>query len=89
MASWDRYLLSEQDRKVAFRLAEIGENGAGLISWPAKERRHLTAEECRAGLALLESEAGRQWSRKWSHGDPEGNQRIADLAAALKNGARG
>ena len=51
-------LLSERARKIALRLADIGEEGAGPLKWPAKEQRDLTAKECDAGLSLLES-AGR------------------------------
>lgn len=58
-----------------------------MIRWPAKDGRDLTAKECRAGLALLESKAGRQWSKKWGYGDPEEREKIAELITALEDGA--
>jgi len=58
-----------KDRRFAFRLGEIGEDEADLIRWRAKEPRELTAEECRAGLWLLEAKPVRQWLTKWSYGD--------------------
>ena len=57
-------LLSDKDRKLAFRLAEIGEDEAELVRWRAKEPRELTAQECMAGLWLLESRAVGRWLRK-------------------------
>jgi hypothetical protein len=64
-------LLSDRARKLASRLAEIGEDGAGPLTWPANERRDLTAAECNAGLSLLESPDALRWSKKWCYGDPE------------------
>jgi hypothetical protein len=81
-------LLTTNDRRVAFRLAEIGEDEAELIRWRAKEPRDLTAEECRAGLWLLESKAVQQWLRKWSYGDLEGRAKIDELASVLEDGAQ-
>lgn len=52
-----RPLLGNKDRKLAFRLAGIDEDEAELIRWRAKEPRDLTAQECLAGLWLLESTA--------------------------------
>jgi hypothetical protein len=82
-------LLSDRARKVAFRLADIGDDGAGPVRWPAKERRDLTTKECGAGLSLLESRNALRWSKKWCYGDPEAKFVIADLMAGLERGARG
>ena len=82
-------LLSDRARKVAFRLADIGEDGAGAVRWPAKERRDLTAAECNAALSLLESRNALRWSKRWCYGDPEAKFMIADLMVRLERGARG
>ena len=82
-------LLSDRARKLAFRLADIGEDGTGPLTWPAKERRHLTTKECGAGLSVLKSQDALRWSKKWSYGDPEAKFVIADLMARLSKGARG
>jgi hypothetical protein len=82
-------LLSDRARKLAFRLAGIGEDGTGPLTWPAKERRHLTTKECGAGLSVLKSQQALRWSKKWSYGDPEAKFVIADLMARLEQGARG
>jgi len=82
-------LLNGRARKLAFRLAEIGDNGAGPLTWPAQEVRDLTAKECNAGLSLLESRDALRWSKKWSYGDPAAKFVIADLTARLERGARG
>ena len=82
-------LLSERARKLAFRLADIGDDRAGPLSWPAKERRDLTAKECGVGLSLLESRDALRWSKKWSYGDPAAKFVIADLMDRLERGARG
>jgi hypothetical protein len=66
----------------------IAEDEAALIRWRAKEPRELTAQECLAGLWLLESSAVGRWLRKWSHGDPEGRARIEALIEALEDGAQ-
>lgn len=81
-------LLSDRARKLAFRLADIGDDGAGPLNWPAKERRDLTVTECNAGLSLLESRDVLRWSKKWSYGDPAAKFVIADLMARLERGAR-
>jgi hypothetical protein len=80
-------LLEDGDRKLAIQLSEIGDDAAAPLRWPARANRDLAAEECRAALALLESQAGQEWSRKWSHGDPEGRVKIAELVTALRAGA--
>jgi hypothetical protein len=79
-------LLSDRARKLAFRLAGIGEDGTGPLTWPAKERRHLTTKECGAGLSVLKSQHALRWSKKWSYGDPEAKFVIADLMARLEQG---
>jgi hypothetical protein len=79
-------LLSKVDRKLAARLGEIGDDGPGPLRWPAKEQRDLTASECHAGLALLESDAAQRWLPKWTRGDPEGRAKIATLIVALHQG---
>ena len=81
-------LLGNKDRKLAFRLAGIDEDEAELIRWRAKEPRDLTAQECLAGLWLLESRAVGRWLRKWSYGDPEGRAKIEALIEALEDGAQ-
>jgi hypothetical protein len=35
-------LLSERARKLAFQLADIGDNRAGPLSWPAKKQKPLS-----------------------------------------------
>jgi hypothetical protein len=81
-------LLSERARKLALRLAAIGDDGSGPLKWPAKERRDLTAKECGAGLSLLKSRNALRWSKKWSYGDPAAKFVIADLMDRLEWGAR-
>jgi hypothetical protein len=76
-------LLGNEDRELAFRLAEVGENEVELHRWPAKEPRNLTAQECLAGLWLLESKAVGRWLKGWSYGDPAGRARIEALIEAL------
>jgi hypothetical protein len=80
-------LLSERARKLAFQLADIGDNRAGPLSWPAKEQRDLTAKECGAGLSLLESRDALRWSKKWCYGDPEAKFVLYDLMDRLERGA--
>jgi len=82
-------LLSDRARKLAFRLAGIGEDGAGPLAWPAKEQRDLTAKECNAALSLLESRNALRWSKKWCYGDPAAKFVISDLMVKLERGARG
>jgi hypothetical protein len=77
-------LLGARNRKLAFRLAEIGEDDADLIRWRPKEPRELTAEECRAALRLLEAKDVRRWLTKWSYGDPEGRAKIDALIEMLE-----
>lgn len=81
-------LLSERARKLAFRLAGIGDDAAGPLAWPAKEQRDLSAAECNAALSLLESRDVLRWSKKWCYGDPAAKFVIADLMAGLERGAR-
>jgi hypothetical protein len=83
-------LLNNKDRELAFRLAERGEDEAEPPRWRAKEQepRDLTAQECLAGLWLLESRAVGRWLRKWSYGDPEGRAKIEMLIEALEDGAQ-
>jgi hypothetical protein len=81
-------LLSDRARKLAFRLADTGEDGTGPLNWPAKARRDLTPKECGAGLSLLESRDALRWSKKWSYGDPAARFVIADLMARLWSKAR-
>ena len=76
-----------RNRKLAFRLADIGEDDADLIRWRAKEPRELTAEECRAARWLLEAKAVRQWLTKWSYGDSEGRVKIDTLIEMLEDAA--
>jgi hypothetical protein len=82
-------LLSQRARKLALRLAGIGDDGSGPLNWPAKERRNLTAKECGAGRSLLGSRNALRWSKKWSYGDPAAKFVIADLMARLERGERG
>jgi hypothetical protein len=82
-------LLSDRARKLAFQLAGIGDDGDGRLSWPAKERRDLTAKECNAALSLLESRDVLRWSKKWCYGDPAAKFVVADLMDRLERGARG
>jgi hypothetical protein len=82
-------MLSDRARKVAFRLSEIGEDGAGPLTWRAKESRDLTAKECGAGLSLLESRDALRWSKKWCYGDPAAKFVLYDLMERLERGARG
>jgi hypothetical protein len=72
-------LLGNEDRELAFRLAEIG----------AKEPRNLTPQECLAGLWLLESNAVRRWLKAWSYGDPAGRARLEALIEALIGSLKG
>jgi hypothetical protein len=76
-------LLGNEDRELAFRLAEIGEEEGELLLRPAKKPRNLTPQECLAGLWLLESNAVRRWLKGWSHGDPAGRARMKALIEAL------
>lgn len=76
-------LLGNEDRELALRLAEIGEDEGELLRWPAKEPRNLTPQECLAGLWLLESNAVRRWLKAWSYGDPAGRARLEALIEAL------
>lgn len=82
-------LLSDRVRKLALRLAGLGDDGSGPLNWPAKERRDLTAKECGAALSLLKSQDALRWSKKWSYGDPTAKFVIADLMDRLERGARG
>ena len=76
-------LLGNEDRELAFRLAEIGGGEAQLLRGPAKEPRSLTAQECLAGLWLLESKAVGRWLKGWTYGNPPGRARIEELIEAL------
>jgi hypothetical protein len=76
-------LLGNENRELAFRLAEIGEDEGELLRWPAREPRNLTPQECLAGLWLLESRAVRRWLKGWSYGNPAGRARIEALIEAL------
>ena len=78
-----RLLLGNEDRELAFRLAEIGEDEAELLRGPAKEPRNLTAQECLAGLWLLQSTAVGRWLKRWSYGNPAGRAKIEELIEAL------
>lgn len=80
-------LLNDFDRMLALRLAGIGDDTTDLIRWPPSEQRDLTREECRAALALLTSESGQQWARRWCYGDSSGMAKIEALVSALKDGA--
>ena len=76
-------LLGNEDRELAFRLAGIGEDEAQLLRRPAEEPRNLTAQECLAGLWLLESKAVGRWLKRWSYGNPPGRAKIEELIEAL------
>jgi hypothetical protein len=76
-------LLGNEDRELAFRLAEIGEDETELLRWPAEEPRNLTAQECLAGLWLLQSTAVARWLKGWSYGNPAGRAKIEELIEAL------
>jgi hypothetical protein len=82
-------LLGNEDRELAFRLAEIGEDEAELLRWPAEEPRNLTAQECLAGLWLLESKAVGRWLKGWYYGNPAGRARIEELIEALIESLQG
>jgi hypothetical protein len=82
-------LLGNEDRELAFRLAEIDEDEAELLRWPAEEPRNLTAQECLAGLWLLESKAVGRWLKGWSYGNPAGRARIEELIEALIESLQG
>ena len=76
-------LLGNKDRKLAFRLAGIDEDEAEPPRWRAKEPRDLAAQECLAGLWLLESRAVGRWLRKMVLQRPgaESKDRSADRGA--------
>ena len=82
-------LLGNEDRELAFRLAEIGEEDAELLRWPAKKPRNLTPQECLAGLWLLESKAVGRWLKGWSYGNPAGRARIEELIETLIESLQG
>lgn len=80
-------LLSGDDRKLALRLSEIGDDRRDPPRWPARERRDLTPDECRAAIVLLEMDAVQRWFPKWARSDPEGWKKIDALIAALRRSA--
>ncbi|SRR5579871_704156 len=80
-------LLRELDRVAALRFAETGDDGDGLVRWPAKERRDLTGKECAAALSLLKSPDALRWTKKWCYGDPEAKFMLADLMEQLQRGS--
>jgi hypothetical protein len=80
-------LFDDDQRKLALRLGEIGDNSGGKITLRAKEPRHLTSAEIDAALALLASDTAREWLRKWCHGDPSDKFMLDALLMQLRTEA--
>jgi len=77
-------LFDDDQRKLALRLGEIGDNSGGKIMLRAKEQRDLTSAEIEAALALLASDAAREWLRRWCHGDPTAKFMLDTLMMQLR-----